>query len=95
MVEPTRLEHYERRMEWPLATVALVFLAVFTVRVLVQPRGALSTALEVVWWTIYAAFVIDYIVRFRLATQRPRWFVRHLCSTSRSSRCPRCAHCDY
>jgi voltage-gated potassium channel len=41
MVEPTRLEHYERRMEWPLATVALVFLAVFTVRVLVQPRGAL------------------------------------------------------
>jgi voltage-gated potassium channel len=41
MVEPTRLEHYERRMEWPLATVALVFLAVFTVRVLVQPRRAL------------------------------------------------------
>lgn len=65
-------------MEWPLAIVALVFLVVFSVRVLDQPHGALRTGLDVAWWATYAVFVIDYVVRLCLATQRLRWFIRHL-----------------
>jgi voltage-gated potassium channel len=78
MVEQTRLDRYERRMEWPLAAVATVFLVVFSVRVLDQPRGGLSTFLTVAWWATYGVFVIDYVVRIGLAEQRLRWFVRHL-----------------
>jgi voltage-gated potassium channel len=39
MDDRTRLGRYELRSEWPLAGVALLFLAVFSVDVLQQPRG--------------------------------------------------------
>ncbi|MFS0897609.1 potassium channel family protein [Mycolicibacterium litorale] len=78
MAEPTRLERYETRSEWPLAAVALLFLALFSVDVLLQPRGAADTAIEFGMKLTYFAFVIDYLSRLSLARPRGRWFVRHL-----------------
>jgi len=74
----TRLRRWERRAEWPLAAVALVFLIAFSVQVLAQPRGATAAALNTVMFVLYLAFAIDYLARLGLAEQRVSWFFRHL-----------------
>jgi voltage-gated potassium channel len=74
----TRLERFEKGTEWPLAIVAVVFLAAYSVQVLTPPQGHFSTAMHLVIGITYAIFVVDYLARLILATDRPRWFVRHL-----------------
>jgi voltage-gated potassium channel len=78
VTEPHRLDSWERRTEWPLAAVAIVFLAAYAVDVLVQPRGAADLAVEVVTAASWVVFAVDYVVRLALATDRWRWFYRHL-----------------
>jgi voltage-gated potassium channel len=77
-VTESRLARYERRTEWPLAAIALIFLALYSVRVLVQPRGFADTSINVALLAIYLVFVVDYISRLRLAQPRAEWFLRHL-----------------
>ena len=71
-----RLQTFERRTEWPLAMAALVFLAAYSAQVLAHPRFASTT--DVIMNVTWALFVVDYVVRLVLATDRPRWFLRHL-----------------
>jgi voltage-gated potassium channel len=73
-----RLERWQSRTEWPLATVAVIFLAAYSVRVLAQPQGRVETALQLIIWITWAVFLVDYTARLCLATSRGRWFVRHL-----------------
>jgi voltage-gated potassium channel len=73
-----KLHRWEQRTEWPLAAVALLFLAVYSVQVLAQPHGYERAMLWAVSWVAWGLFVIDYIARLCLATDRPRWFFRHL-----------------
>jgi voltage-gated potassium channel len=73
-----KLHRWEQRTEWPLAAVALLFLAVYSVQVLAQPHGYERAMLWAVSWLAWGLFVIDYIARLCLATDRPRWFFRHL-----------------
>jgi len=77
-LEQTRLARYERRMEWPLATVALAFLALFSIDVLCQPQGAADAALMYAMFFCWGVFGADYLIRLGLAEARLRWFVRHL-----------------
>lgn len=72
------LESWRRRTELPLAAAAILFLVIYSVQVIAQPERALAQILEVLTWTIWAAFVIDYVVNLRLAPQRGAWFVRNL-----------------
>jgi voltage-gated potassium channel len=78
MTEQTRLERFERRTEWPLACVALTFLALFSVRVFATPQGTLRGVVDGAMWVTYGVFVVDYLARLYLAQPRLRWFVRHL-----------------
>jgi voltage-gated potassium channel len=78
MIAGLTLERFEKRTEWPLASVAVIFLAAYSVQVLAQPHGRLSLAIDLVIYITYAAFVVDYLARLHLATDRPRWFLRHL-----------------
>jgi voltage-gated potassium channel len=71
-------EQFEKRTEWPLAIVAVIFLVAYSVQVLARPQGHFSVAIEVVIAVTYAVFVVDYLARLSLATNRRRWFVRHL-----------------
>lgn len=71
------LEQWERRAEWPLAVLALVFLAVYSVQVLTRPHGYESFALWVITWIIWGFFALDYLARLFLAGDA-RWFLRHL-----------------
>jgi voltage-gated potassium channel len=73
-----RLERFEARTEWPLAIVAAVFLAVYSVQVLVHPLEPWKAAIDIVLTVIWAIFVVDYFARLSLATDRLRWFGRHL-----------------
>ncbi|HEX2212173.1 MAG TPA: potassium channel family protein, partial [Mycobacterium sp.] len=73
-----RLDRWERRTEWPLAAIALLFLVAYAVDVLAEPRGAAALAVEVVAWGSYAVFAVDYLSRLAMATDRWRWFYRHL-----------------
>jgi voltage-gated potassium channel len=72
------LQRWEKHAEWPLAAVAVVFLAAFSVEVLAQPTGAAAVAVDVVTWTVWGIFAVDYVVRLALAPDRRRWFLHHL-----------------
>ena len=74
----TRLERYEKSTDWPLAAVALTFLALYSVRVLAQPRGGAAEAIEDALIALYCVFVVDYLARLWLAQPRGKWFRRHL-----------------
>ena len=72
------LERWDSRAEWPLAGVAVVFLALYSVQVLAQPPGLTHSLLDGIMYALWAAFAIDYVARLILADQRTQWFFRHL-----------------
>ena len=72
------LSAWERRSEWPLTAIALVFLAVYAWEVIADLHGAERAGTELAMNAMWAVFVTDYLVRLALAPQRGRWFVRHL-----------------
>jgi voltage-gated potassium channel len=76
--DSSRLERWERRSEWPLATIALIFLAAYSFDVLAEPKGKVDHVVDAILSITYAVFVIDYAVRLALATNRGRWFFRHI-----------------
>jgi voltage-gated potassium channel len=73
-----RLQRWEQRTEWPLAAVAVIFLAVYSVQVLAQPAGHEARVLWAVNWVVWGVFAIDYLARLALAPDRTKWFFRHL-----------------
>jgi len=78
MTTPARLDQWETRAEWPLAGMALVFLATYTVEVLVQPTGLAALAMNLLTKACWAVFALDYLARLWLADDRKQWFRRHL-----------------
>jgi voltage-gated potassium channel len=76
--ERSKDEIWEQRTEWPLALVAIAFLAMYSVHVLYQPRGAEPTVLSAVAWVAWSLFVSDYIVRLTLSSDRRQWLLHHL-----------------
>jgi voltage-gated potassium channel len=70
---------WRRRTEVPLMVAAVLFLAAYAWRVL-DPNlsDGWRLACDAVLWSTWALFAIDYLARFALADNRPRFFVRHL-----------------
>ncbi len=77
MINETWAHRWERRTEWPLAVAAVAFLVVYSVQVLARPHGAEEHDLDVASSVVWGLFVVDYLVRLILATDRREWFVRH------------------
>ncbi|WP_234880211.1 potassium channel family protein [Mycolicibacterium litorale] len=75
---PQRLDAWERRVEWPLAAVAVVFLGAYAVDVLAEPKGFADFAVGAVTAVSWVIFALDYFIRLSLAPDRWRWFYRHL-----------------
>ncbi len=73
-----RLKRFEDRTEWPLAIVAILFLVVYSVQVLAHPSEPWKAAIDIILWVVWGVFVVDYFARLCLATDRLRWFGRHL-----------------
>ncbi len=78
MMPQTRIDRFEHRTEWPLAAVAILFLALYSVQVLLEPAGGGGVAVKYALYGLYAIFVADYLARLYLARPRGRWFFRHL-----------------
>lgn len=73
-----RLEAWERRTDYPLTGLAVLYLAIYAVQVLATRRpdpwwGRLDAAL----WAVWALFVADYLVRLVLAERTWRFIYRH------------------
>ena len=78
MTTQDRLDRWEHRAEWPLAAVAALFLAAYSIEVLAQPHGLVAQLLTLVTWLAWAVFTADYAARLYLAPDRKQWFLRHL-----------------
>lgn len=78
MTTQDRLDRWEHRAEWPLAVVAAVFLAAYSVEVLAQPHGLAARLVTLATLVAWAVFTADYAARLYLAPDRKQWFFRHL-----------------
>ncbi|WP_395727679.1 potassium channel family protein [Nakamurella sp.] len=71
---------WNKAMEWPLIVVALIFGVGYAYQVLAEPVGWPGLACEMLAVLCWLVFVVDYAARLYLATDRGRWFLRHLLS---------------
>ena len=67
-------------MEWPLVGVAVLFAVVYAWQVVGRPAGTALLIAQVVVFACWAVFLVDYLVRLRLAPDRWRWFRRNILS---------------
>ncbi|WP_083267979.1 potassium channel family protein [Lentzea guizhouensis] len=72
-----RLERWERRVEWPLTALAVLFLVVYAFQVL-DDHAFLHVPLEVVLWLIWAVFAADYAIRLKLAANKKQFLKSHI-----------------
>jgi voltage-gated potassium channel len=72
-----RLEAWERKVEWPLTALAVLFLVVYAWQVF-DDHGRMHLALEIVLWLIWAVFAADYAARFKLATDKIQFLKTHV-----------------
>lgn len=74
----TRVERWERRAEIPLVLLALAFLVAYAWPVL-DPRldQDWRSILNVVSWTVWVAFAVDFALRLFLATERRAYALHH------------------
>jgi voltage-gated potassium channel len=79
MSTESRLDRWERRAEWPLTVAALLFLIAYAWPIL-DPElpSSVRRTLGLVAWAAWALFVVDYLVRLALATERGKFFVRNV-----------------
>jgi voltage-gated potassium channel len=74
-----RLQAWEEAAEWPMAALAVLFLAVFATEVLAQGLSpGWHRALVISDYTIWAIFAVEFLVRLTLSYQRGRYLLRHL-----------------
>jgi voltage-gated potassium channel len=74
-----RVAAWNRRVDWPLTVLALVFLAAYAWSVLdrtITPAG--HDTLEVLLTGTWVVFGLDYLVRIGLARRRVRFVMGHL-----------------
>jgi voltage-gated potassium channel len=73
-----RLEAWERRTDYPLTALAVLYLAVYAVQVLAtRPGQAWWWWLDTALWAVWAIFVADYLARLALARRTWRFVYRH------------------
>jgi voltage-gated potassium channel len=76
--EGPRVEAWQNRAEWPLAGLALVYLAAYTVQVLGHGLGhGWRTSVNDLLWSVWALFAVEFLVRVVLARRHARYVWRH------------------
>jgi voltage-gated potassium channel len=78
-VRAPRLQAWEDATEWPMAALAVLFLAVFATEVLAQSLSpGWHRGLVIADYTIWGIFATEFLVRLTLAHPRGRYLLRHL-----------------
>ncbi|MDT7701990.1 MAG: voltage-gated potassium channel [Pseudonocardiales bacterium] len=78
MEDEPRIAAWDRRVDWPLTALAVVFLAGYAWQVLDTTSPPWRAAIEVVLTGTWVVFGIDYLVRIGLARRRWRFVGTHL-----------------
>lgn len=79
LITESRLTRWERSSEWPLAALAVLFLAVYATEVLAESLApGWHRALNIADYVIWALFVAEFFVRIALTSRRARYVLRHL-----------------
>ncbi len=73
-----RLARWRTASEWPMFGLAVAFVTLYAISVIGNLRGAEAVLIELALAGVWLAFAADYVVCLALATQRRRWFLRHL-----------------
>src|SRR5665647_2697871 len=74
----TRVERWERRTDVPLILLALAFLVAYAVPVIHPDLDpGVVDFFNVVSWTVWAAFALDFVIRLALAEKRLQYAVKH------------------
>jgi voltage-gated potassium channel len=71
-------ERWQRLLQWPLTIAAVLFLVAYSVEVIADLDSGDDLIPEIVIWSTWVLFLVDYVVNLALADQRGRWFVTHL-----------------
>jgi voltage-gated potassium channel len=64
------LEKWERRTEWPLTSLSLIFFVLYAWQILAQPAGAWNRAADWAMNGMWALFAADYLIGLLLAKNR-------------------------
>lgn len=66
-------------MDWPLMVAAAIFLVAYAIPILhVDASPTVLAWCSAIGWATWALFAVDYVMRFRAASDKGSWFVRHL-----------------
>jgi hypothetical protein len=75
----SRVDRFERRTEWPLAVLALVFLAAYAWPILqpdISPAWKhVCTVIDILIWVV---FVVEFVARVVLSERRVQYAARHV-----------------
>ncbi|WP_018162356.1 potassium channel family protein [Smaragdicoccus niigatensis] len=71
-------ERWHQRMDWPLTVSSTMFLIAYAWSVLARPGPFWQLAADLVMWTTWAYFAIDYLMRLATAKNRVHWFFVHI-----------------
>jgi voltage-gated potassium channel len=101
-MDDPRRQHWEQATEWPLTAVALAFLAAYAWPILDPDLPAdWVVACQVVGFSAWVLFALDYLARLWLSQERLRFVRQHLLDLAvvilpilRPSRCSRCSRCS-
>jgi voltage-gated potassium channel len=79
MAEEPRVAAWNRRVDWPLTALAVLFLAGYAWQVLdTSLDPAARVAIDVALWIIWGLFAVDYLVRIGLARRKWRFVATHV-----------------
>lgn len=71
-------EQWKQVTYWPLVTASLLFIVAYSWQVIADLQGTAETLARGFLVVTWAFFVLDYLVRFALASPKRGWFRRHI-----------------
>jgi voltage-gated potassium channel len=72
------LEQWERRTEWPLTALSLIFFVLYAWQILAQPTGVWNQAADWAMNGMWALFAADYLIGLVLAKDRWTYAKSHM-----------------
>jgi voltage-gated potassium channel len=79
MVDEPGIAAWDRRVDWPLTGLAVLFLAGYAWQVLdTSLDPATDLAIDAALWVIWGLFALDYVVRIALARRKGRFVATHV-----------------
>lgn len=63
---------------WPLVIASFLFIIAYSIQVIANAQGPFDNFLRIIMGITWVIFVIDYVTRLSLATEKKVWFRSHI-----------------